>query len=598
MIEDNQEIIQVAIKIYEKSQQIFKTYFGYLNHQPHMTISQWIKLIQLYQKFVYHLMKNPSVLINMQISYWQNLMTIYQEFIMRWSGECDISEISAASEDKRFQHNDWEEHPVFNFIKKYYSLTANTIQTMVTLADGLDEKTEKQINFYTQQFIDATSPCNFVITNPEVLRLTLKTKGQNLLNGLENMHEDLERNNGQFNIKMTDLNAFRIGENIASTPGKVVYQNDLMQLIQYHPKTLKIFRRPLLIVPPWINKYYILDLSEHNSFVSWLLEQGYTVFMISWINPDSRYSEKDFENYLFEGPLAALNAITKGTGEKHISALGYCVGGTLLACTLAYLAAKKDKRIVSATYLNTLLDFSDPGDIAALIDEEHIEQLERQMFEKGYLDGRMMSLTFNVLRSNHLIWSYYVKNYLQGEEPLPFDLLYWNSDVTNMPARMHSFYLRNMYLNNRLSQPESIKLGDVTIDLRRIKIPVYFLSTCQDHISPWKTTYQGLNLHSGPLTFVLGGSGHIAGIVNHPSKNKYCYYTNNNVSHDPDTWLKNATEHSGSWWPHWENWLRKYSGKKIAVRRQMKKNKLSVLEDAPGSYVKVQLSGPGKSVPV
>jgi polyhydroxyalkanoate synthase len=383
--------------------------------------------------------------------------------------------------------------------------------------EGLTPEAQKKVAFFTRQYIDALAPSNFALTNPEVFRETIATGGQNLVKGLHNLLDDIERGNGQLKISMTDPKAFELGVNIGTTPGKIVFQNDLMQLIQYEPTTPKVARRPLLIVPPWINKYYILDLRENNSFIKWMVDSGLTVFVISWVNPDARHAGKEFADYLVEGPLTALDAIEKATGEKEINAVGYCLGGTLLAAQLSYMAAKKDKRIVSATFMTSLVEFSNPGELGVFVDEGQLDNIEKRMIERGYLEGSEMAETFNMLRGNDLIWSFVINNYLMGRDPFPFDLLHWNTDSTRMPARMHSFYLRNMYLDNKLRKPGGITLAGVPIDLSRITTPTYFASSMEDHIAPWKTTYAGPQLMRGKARFTLSGSGHIAGMINPPN---------------------------------------------------------------------------------
>ncbi|MGB1548212.1 MAG: PHA/PHB synthase family protein, partial [Alphaproteobacteria bacterium] len=412
---------------------------------------------------------------------------------------------------------------------------------------------------------------------------------ENLVRGLQNLLEDLESSKGQLQIMQTDPDAFKLGENIAATPGKVVYQDDLMQLIQYEPTTKQAYQRPLLIIPPWINKYYILDLREKNSFVRWALDKGHTVFMISWVNPDERYAGKAFEDYMYEGPLAAIDAIGKATGEKQVNVVGYCIGGTLLASTLAHLAAKKDHRVHSATFLTTMVDFEEPGELAVFIDEEQLADLEAKMAKRGYLEGSEMAKTFNMLRENDLIWSFVINNYLLGKEPFPFDLLYWNSDATRMPFKMHSFYLRNMYLENRLSKPGGITLGGTPIDLRKIKIPTYLLACREDHIAPWQSVYAATQLYGGPNRFVLSASGHVAGVVNPPDKKKYSFWTAEENPETAEAWLAEASATEGSWWTDWAKWIASQGGKKVEARLPGKGG-LKAIEDAPGSYVKVKVS--------
>ena len=534
------------------------------------------------------MMADPAKLMKAQMTLWQDYLTLWQRTTQRLLGQEAEPVITPAKDDRRFKDSAWDENTLFDFIKQSYLLSARWMQSTVNDVQGLDDHTAKKVDFYTRQFVDAMAPSNFVMTNPEVLRTTVETGGENLVKGLEHLLKDLERGKGELRISMTDYDAFQVGKNIASTPGKVVFQTDLMQLIQYTPTTPDVAKRPLMIVPPWINKFYILDLREKNSFVKWAVDQGHTVFVLSWVNPDERLAKKTFEDYMFEGVLAALDAITKQTGEKDVNAVGYCLGGTLLGSTLSYMAAKGDDRIKSATYFTTMLDFAEAGELSVFIDEEQLNYIEGQMNEKGYLDGAKMATTFNMMRANDLIWSFVVNNYLLGKDPFPFDLLYWNSDSTRMPAAMHSFYLRNMYQKNLLRQPGGITLGGVPIDLRTVKLPTFFLSTREDHIAPWKSTYQGTQLFSGPIKFVLSASGHIAGVVNPPAAEKYCYWTNAKLPKAPDDWFKGATQTPGSWWPEWQRWVADFANGTVPARDPAK-GKLKPLDEAPGSYVKERI---------
>ena len=535
------------------------------------------------------LMADPAQLLKAQMGFWQDTMTLWQNTTRRIMGMDAPEVIDAPGTDRRFKDDAWKDNEVFDFIKQSYLLSARYVQDTVSHVEGLDPKTAQKVDFYTRQFIDAMSPSNFVMTNPEVLRKTAETGGENLLKGLNNMLGDLERGKGQLRIKMTDTDAFSVGGNIGVSPGKVVFQNDLMQLIQYNPTTEKVLKRPLLIGPPWINKFYILDLRPRNSFVRWAVSQGHTVFVISWVNPDEKLAEKNFEDYMREGYLAALDAIEAATGEKEVNAIGYCLGGTLLASTLAYMAVKGDDRIKTATFFVTMMDFAEAGELGVFIDEEQLQALEEKMNKRGYLEGSEMSTTFNMLRANDLIWSFVVNNYLLGNDPFPFDLLYWNADSTRMPAKMHSFYLRNMYQANLLREPGGIELSGVPIDLGKIKTPSYFLSTREDHIAPWKSTYQGTQLLGGKKRFVLAASGHIAGVVNPPDGGKYNHWINESLPPDPDAWLAGATELAGSWWPDWHRWILAH-GKAQVPARTPGDGKLPALEDAPGRYVKVRLT--------
>jgi polyhydroxyalkanoate synthase subunit PhaC len=532
-----------------------------------------------------HMLANPFRLAEAQVKLWQDYWSLWQNSWMRLLGKETQPVAQALSGDRRFKHEAWQNNFLYDYIKQSYLIAAKHLHESLAGVQGLDAHTAKKVDFYTRQYIDALSPSNFVMTNPEVMKETLASGGQNLIRGFANLLEDLTRGNGsQVRLKMTDDRAFKLGGNIAVTPGKVVYQNDLMQLIQYTPATETVYRQPLLIVPPWINKYYILDLREKNSFVKWAVEQGHTVFIISWVNPDERFAAKTFEDYLNEGPLAALKAVEKATGEREANLIGFCLGGTLLATALAYLAAKGEKRVASATFFATLLDFARPGELEVFVDAPQVEALERRMEERGYLEGSEMATTFNMLRANDLIWSFVVNNYLLGRDPFPFDLLYWNSDSTRMPAAMHSYYLRKMYLGNLLREPGGLNLNKTAIDLGRVEAPVYFISTIEDHIAPWKSCYSGARLFNSPVRFVLGGSGHIAGIINPPSANKYGYWTNETLSQTPEAWFEAATQHPGSWWTDWETWIEKTAGERIPARVPGD-GKLKVLEEAPGSYV-------------
>jgi polyhydroxyalkanoate synthase subunit PhaC len=532
------------------------------------------------------LMADPSKLVQAQISLWNDYMTLWQRTAQRFLGGEAEPVVEPPKGDRRFKDSAWNDNTLFDFIKQSYLLTARWMQSTVKDIEGLDDKTARKVDFYTRQFVDAMAPSNFLMTNPEVLKATLDSGGENLIKGLTNLLDDLERGKGRLAIRMTDMDAFRIGENIAVTPGKVVYQNDLLQLIQYAPTTEMVKRRPLLIIPPWINKFYILDLRPDNSFIRWAVSQGHTVFVVSWVNPDEHLAHKTFEDYMLEGPLAALDAMEQATGEREANVIGYCLGGTLLAATLAYMKAKGDDRFKSATYLVTMVDFAEAGELAVFIDEEQLAALEERMKTTGYLQGRDMATTFNMLRANDLIWSFVVNNYLLGKDPFPFDLLYWNADSTRMPAAMHSFYLRNMYQENRLIEPGGISLAGVPIDLRKVTVPSFLLSTREDHIAPWKSTYAATHLYGGPVKFTLSASGHIAGVVNPPGS-KYGHWENGKTPATPEQWLESATLVNDSWWPSWEKWIGKFAGGQVKARVPGD-GKLKVIEDAPGSYVRVK----------
>jgi polyhydroxyalkanoate synthase len=533
------------------------------------------------------LMANPARLMQAQIGFWQDYLTLWQNTARRMMGEPVNSVIEEPKTDRRFKDDAWRENEVFDFIRQSYLLSARFFTNVVQNTEGLEPKTAQKVDFYTRQFVDAMSPSNFLMTNPEVLRRTAETGGENLLKGLSNLLADLERGKGQLRIRMTDESKFRVGENIAVTPGKVVFRNNLMELIQYLPTTDQVLKRPLLIIPPWINKFYILDLRPKNSFIRWAVEQGHTVFVVSWVNPDEKLAEKGFDDYMREGPYAALDAIEKATGEKAVNVIGYCLGGTLLACALAHMQARKDTRIKSATFFTTMVDFEEAGELGVFIDEEQLQSLEDKMNRRGYLEGAEMATTFNMLRANDLIWSFVVNNYLLGQEPFPFDLLYWNDDSTRMPARMHSFYLRRMYQQNELVTPGAVELDGVPLDLRKIKLPTYILSTREDHIAPWKSTYRATQLYAGKIRFVLAASGHIAGVVNPPESGKYSHWVNEELPPDADAWFKGATELAGSWWPDWHRWVVGQDRTQVPAR-EPGAGGLPALCDAPGEYVRVQ----------
>jgi polyhydroxyalkanoate synthase len=530
---------------------------------------------------------NPTKLIEAQMGFWQDYMTLWQHSTRRLMGMQTEPVIPTDPKDKRFADAGWNQSEIFDFIRQSYLLSARFVQDVVKRVDGLDPKTAQKVDFYSRQFMDAMSPSNFALTNPQVLRKTIESGGENLMRGLQNLLRDLEAGHGKLHIRMTDADQFSVGGNIAVSPGKVIFRNDLMELIQYAPTTETVIKTPLVIFPPWINKFYILDLKPKNSFIRWAVEQGHTVFVASWVNPDEHLAAKDFADYMNEGVFAALGAIESATGERNVNAVGYCLGGTLLAATLAVMAARNDKRIKSATFLVTLTDFTDVGELGVFIDEEQLGALEDKMNKRGYLEGAEMATTFNMLRSNDLIWSFVVNNYLLGNDSFPFDLLYWNSDSTRMPAAMHSFYLRNMYQNNRLIEPGGLTLDNTSVDLRRITIPVYFLSCREDHIAPWASTYQATQVMAGPKRFVLAASGHIAGVVNPPGSGKYNHFVNDALPAAAAEWMDGATEVAGSWWPDWQRWLAPREKTRVAARIPGS-GKLHALADAPGEYVKVR----------
>ncbi len=538
-----------------------------------------------------HTMRNvsidPNKIAEAQLELAQDHLKLWQWWTGKLLGKDEAPYVETSS-DRRFADSGWANGAVFDFIKQQYLVNARWLQEIVGQIDGLDAATSKKLNFFTRQFIDAMAPSNFAFTNPEVMRRMIETNGESIVTGLTNFLNDIEKNEENFRISMTDAQAFTLGKNIATTPGSVIYENELMQLIQYAPATKQVYKTPLLLIPAWINKYYIFDLTAERSFIHWLTEQGYTVFVISWVNPDAKLGRKRFDDYLRQGPLAALDVIENITKSKKTSIVGYCLGGTLTAITLSYLRAMgKESRVASATYLTTLIDFAEAGDISVFIDETQLDALEGRMSERGYLEGSEMATTFNMLRANDLIWSFMINNYLLGKQPYPFDLLYWNSDSTRMPATMHAFYLRNMYQKNELIKPGGINLLDVPINLTKIRTPSYILATREDHIAPWMSSYIATQTYDGECIFSLADSGHVAGVVNPPHKQKYCYWVNDKLPPRPEEWLKSAKKHPGSWWEHWNKWQAKKCGEKVPARKPGNA-KYKVIEAAPGRYAKVK----------
>ncbi|HXG79167.1 MAG TPA: class I poly(R)-hydroxyalkanoic acid synthase [Methyloceanibacter sp.] len=533
-----------------------------------------------------HWVAEPGKLVAAQGELFRSYADLWGRSVRRFLGEKVEPVAEPEPGDNRFKDPDWSEAQFFDFWKQAYLITSRWAEDLTRKTEGVDEKTRQKALFYLNQMLAALSPSNFPLTNPEVVRTTLATNAENLVRGMTQFVHDLEQSKDLLRISQTDLSAFEVGRNLAVTPGKVIFQNELIQLIQYAPSTAEVYERPLLIVPPWINKYYILDLTPEKSFVKWAVGQGFTVFLISWVNPDARLAQKTFEDYMREGILAAIDAVTRQTGVEKINALGYCVGGTLLACTLAYMAAKGDDRIASATFLAAQVDFSKAGDLLVFIDDTQLKALEEMMAEQGYLDGSRMAAVFNLLRPRDLIWPYVVNNYLLGKKPFPFDLLYWNADSTRLPAANHAFYLREFYHLNRLAKGE-MELGEVRLDLKRVTIPIYELFTREDHIAPAASVFRGSKLFGGPVRHVMAGSGHIAGVVNPPDKRKYQFWSDGKAGGTLEEWQATARETKGSWWPDWGRWLADYSGPKVPAR-DPSNGALRPIEDAPGSYVKAR----------
>jgi polyhydroxyalkanoate synthase len=532
-------------------------------------------------------MADPKRALELQTRLGKTYLDLWGNAARRLAGE-DIAPIAKPDAgDKRFADPEWSSNQFYDFLKQAYLLSTRWAGQLVSDAADLDPHTRQKAEFYVRQIGNALSPSNFVLTNPELLRETMMSNADNLVRGMHMLAEDIQSGGGDLKIRQSDSSLFAVGRNLATTPGKVIFQNELIQLIQYAPSTPKVLQRPLLIVPPWINKFYVLDLTSEKSFIKWCIDQGITVFCISWVNPESRLAQKTFEDYIEDGPLAALEAIKRATGEDRVHAVGYCVGGTLLAVTLALMAARHDERIVSATLFAAQVDFTFGGDLKVFVDEKQVEALEQRMAERGYLESKSMATVFNLLRSNDLLWPYVINNYMKGKAPFPFDLLYWNADATRLPAANHSFYLRNCYLDNKLSKG-LMTIDDTPIDLKAIKVPIYNLATREDHIAPAKSVLLGSKFFGGPVRFVLSGSGHIAGVINPPNKNKYQYWTGRRPrSANLAGWIARATEHPGSWWPNWLDWLKRQNRVEVDARVPGQ-GALKPIEDAPGSYVKVR----------
>lgn len=552
--------------------------------KPNTTLANTVtEVVQTLGQVAEKWMADPQKTLEAQARIGSQFLSLWATILKRAQGEAVEPVAKPEPKDNRFQDPEWSENPVFDFLKQAYLITTRWAEDLVEGSEGLDAHTKHKARFYVKQISGALSPSNFLATNPELIRETFKENGANLVRGMTMLAEDIEAGGGELKLRQSDPTRFKVGVNMANTPGKVVFRNELMELIQYAPATDTVLKRPLLIVPPWINKYYVLDLNPDKSFIRWAVSQGLTVFCISWVNPDERHADKGFEHYMREGIFAALDAIETATGEKKATAIGYCVGGTLLAVTLAYMAAKRDNRIESATFFTTQVDFTHAGDLMVFVDEPQIQAVEAMMKARGYLDGSRMANAFNMLRPNDLIWPYVVNVYLKGHAPFPFDLLYWNSDSTRMPAANHAFYLRNCYLENNLVRGK-MEFEGVRLDLKKVKIPIFNLAAREDHIAPARSVFDGSKAFGGPVDYVLAGSGHIAGVVNPVGKAKYQFWTGGPVTGELKDWIAEADEHPGTWWPYWFTWIEKQALKRVSAR-EPGGGKLEPLCDAPGTYV-------------
>lgn len=586
--QDMMQILQNASEILKQYFQILEqlTKDKYRKNKLEKVFDQ-SKVSQSIIKLITDVFSEPKRAIALQKKYLDGSLQIINYAIAKLSGSNPPPPYEPEARDRRFHYEDWYTKLQFDLLKQSYLMTTRWFTEMIEQADSIDPHTKTMARFFINQILDALAPTNFLLTNPQAIQESISTNIASLANGLKNLLSDLEKSKELFDITRTDFSAFKLGETIACTPGQVIYKNDLMELIYYTPEQEKVYEIPLLVVPPWINKYYILDLSQKNSFVKWLVSQGLPVFLISWVNPGSDLKDKAFEDYAKEGVLAAINFILENFKKKQVNLLSYCIGGTLTAMTLAYLAQhNKDQLVNSASFLTTLIDFSEAGDLSVFIDEEQLDKLDQLMDQTGFFDGEIMNLTFSVLRANDMIWFFVVNNYLLGKAPLPFDLLYWNAQSTNLTAKMHSFYLRNMYLENNLVKPGKLSMDGTKIDLRQIKVPCHFIATEQDHIAPWKGVYKATNLFTAHCDFTLVGSGHVAGVINSAGSNKYSYWTNKSKTFpkSPEAWLTSAKETKGSWWPHWTSWLTARSGKQIPASPMNKIAGSLAIEKAPGSY--------------
>ncbi len=569
----------------ERSQEIWMRLLQANLKDEHPMHADPLNTLPAFSELQQAMLSNPQEMAERTLQLWTQQAELWRRMTMKWIGGEKAEPVAAPDKsDKRFGHEEWSNNQIFDYIKQSYLLTSRYILGAANEVGELDERDRKKVAFYTRNFVEAMSPTNFAAMNPEVLNATYAEKGENLVRGLQMMAEDLERGKGKLLIRQTDMKAFKVGRDMATTEGKVVHQNNVMQLIQYAPRTEKVHATPLLVIPPWINKYYILDLNEKKSMVRWLVDQGFTVFMISWVNADERQKDETWDTYLEKGALEAMDVVLKETGQKTLNIASYCIGGTLTGTLLAYLGKKKDRRVKSATFFTAQLDMEDAGDLQVFVDEKTVGVVDEQM-EKGYLPAEAMQNAFNMLRSSDLIWSYVVNNYYLGKDPFPFDLLYWNADSTAMPARVHRFYLDRFYNDNAFATGELKVLGE-TVGLSDIRGPVYHVASKEDHIAPAASVYRGARqMTNADVRFVVAGSGHIAGVVNPPAMQKYQHWVNEDLSPETlEAWLEASEEVPGSWWPNWAEWLAGKSGRMVAAREPGAVG--GAIENAPGSYVR------------
>ncbi|SEW22818.1 polyhydroxyalkanoate synthase [Cognatiyoonia koreensis] len=531
------------------------------------------------------MMNNPAKLLEHQLGYWTKSVKHYveaQHLLAQGKLEPASDE---TPKDRRFSHELWDTNPYFNFIKQQYLMNAAAMKDAVEKLDDLEPGEKKRLEYFSQQIVDMFSPTNFLPTNPEALALAAETDGESLVKGLENLVADLEANDGDLVVTLADRDAFKVGENLATTEGSVVFRNHMFELIQYAPTTGKVHETPLIIFPPWINKFYIMDLKPQNSLIKWIVDQGYTLFIVSWVNPDASYRGTGMSEYVEDGYLTAIREVKNICGVKKVNAVGYCIAGTTLNITLALMKQRKDTSINSATFFTTLTDFSDRGEVGVFLDDDFVDGIEAEVEANGILDSYYMSRTFSFLRSNDLIYGPAIKSYMMGKAPPAFDLLYWNGDGTNLPAKMSVEYLRGLCQADKLASGEGFDVCGTTVHLKDVTVPVCAIACETDHIAAWKSSYRGVQkMGSKEKTFILSESGHIAGIINPPTKVKYGHYTNPEMGLSPEDWQADADKHEGSWWPRWESWLKNKSGKQVAAREPGDADH-PVLGPAPGTYV-------------
>ena len=546
-------------------------------------------IIPLLAKFLHYFLNNPRNFINFQSSWATSFSNMLVSNLVNPAENKKNGRETNKTSGKMFKNTIWDEHPYFNFWKQLYLSNVDVVEKSIEDIEDFNENEKQKMLFFMRRFLESMSPMNFPATNPDIVKETFRSGGANLLNGLKNFAEDLDPKTGRLNMRMVDKNKFVVDVNLACTPGKIIFQNELVQLIQYQPTTNKVHEIPLLIIPPWINKYYILDLRPENSLVRWLVSEGFSVFVISWKEPNEESSDISFYDYFSKGVFQVIEFLKSELNFNKVNTLGYCIGGTLQALCLSYLERTGDKTINSATFLTSMIDFSEPGDLGFFVDEDIVEKLEVIMEVDGYLEGDHMSQVFNILRANDLIWHFFVNNYLKGKSPDAFDILYWNSDSTRLPRKMHSFYLREMYLKNSLAKPNALEMQGTLIDITKINSPSCFVSAVEDHIAPWRSTFAGAKLLGGEKTFILTNGGHVAGIVNPPESSRYSHYVSKLEFQFPDEWLENANNANDSWWTTWSSWLADKSGSKI---KALNINQKFVIEDAPGSYVRSNYRDP------